>query len=113
MYTCPLHQWASHELPCPACQKNNSFTSSDVIINPSLPTQPEKGEAKGMEDELERTGKVIVSKLAWDTAVAAHEDNKRLTEALEGLVKDVRSKPNDTRYATHLKIADAALNYKP
>lgn len=33
-----------------------------------------------------------------------------MREALQGLVNDVRSKPNDTRYATHLKIADLALS---
>ena len=32
-----------------------------------------------------------------------------LYRALQGLVKDVRSKPNDTRYNTHLKIAEAVL----
>ena len=29
--------------------------------------------------------------------------------ALQGLVNDVRRKPNDTRYDTHLKIAEALL----
>lgn len=32
-----------------------------------------------------------------------------MLEALKGLVKDVKSKPNDTRYATHIKIAEAAI----
>lgn len=32
-----------------------------------------------------------------------------LVEALEGLINDVKSKPNDTRYATHLKKATNAL----
>jgi hypothetical protein len=32
-----------------------------------------------------------------------------LYRALQGLVNDVRSKPNDTRYNTHLKIAEALL----
>lgn len=39
--------------------------------------------------------------------------NKGLYRALQGLVKDVRSKPNDTRYDVHLKIAEAVLqNYQ-
>lgn len=33
-----------------------------------------------------------------------------LLAALIGLVNDVRNKPNDTRYATHIKIAEAAIN---
>jgi hypothetical protein len=37
------------------------------------------------------------------------ERAKGLVEALRGLVDDVRRKPNDTRYATHLKIAEQAL----
>ena len=41
MFTCPLHQWASHELPCPACQKSQSFTTSDVVVNPAVPPDVE------------------------------------------------------------------------
>lgn len=33
MFTCPLHQWASHELPCPACQKSQSVTTADTVYN--------------------------------------------------------------------------------
>jgi len=32
-----------------------------------------------------------------------------LLEALKGLVNDVKNKPNDTRYATHIKIAEEAI----
>lgn len=34
---------------------------------------------------------------------------KELREALEGLVNDVKSKPNDTRYSTAIKKATEAL----
>jgi len=32
-----------------------------------------------------------------------------LVDALRGLMDDIRKKPNDTRYATHMKIAEEAL----
>lgn len=38
------------------------------------------------------------------------EKAEELYIALDGLVKDVKNKPNDTRYATHIKIAEGALN---
>lgn len=34
---------------------------------------------------------------------------KELEEALQGLVNDVKRKPNNTRYATHIKKAEQAL----
>lgn len=33
-----------------------------------------------------------------------------LVEALRGLIDDVKRKPNGTRYATHIKIAEQALS---
>jgi len=39
----------------------------------------------------------------------AKQQNNELLEALKGLVNDVKNKPNDTRYATHIKIAEAAI----
>lgn len=32
-----------------------------------------------------------------------------LLNALQGLVNDVKNKPNDTRYATHIKIAESTI----
>lgn len=32
-----------------------------------------------------------------------------LLNALQGLIDDIKSKPNDTRYSTHLQIAYAAI----
>ena len=41
MFTCPLHQWASHELPCPACKNQSGITSSNsVLINPDGYVEP-------------------------------------------------------------------------
>lgn len=35
MFTCPLHNWASHESPCPACRIETS--STDFVINSGPP----------------------------------------------------------------------------
>lgn len=45
----------------------------------------------------------------WLEGYKANKVNETVLLALEKLVADVRSKPNDTRYATHIKIAEAAI----
>jgi len=51
MFTCPLHQWASHELPCPACQRPNVFTSTEPYIYESAPSELEAAKARVKELE--------------------------------------------------------------
>lgn len=41
------------------------------------------------------------------------QENKRLREALGCLIKDVKSKPNNTRYTRALNIATEALKHNP
>lgn len=42
MFTCPLHQWASHELSCPECLKSMYTTTSNLVVNPAAP--PDEGQ---------------------------------------------------------------------
>ena len=58
--------------------------------------------------ELANTNQNFYHKLLWADE-SKLTDTEVLVEALESLIKDIKSKPNDTRYATALKKADEAI----
>ena len=74
-------------------------------------TLKENGELKAALKKEEQAH--YYTRVAWDRTCAERELIKKqkseLFAALQGLVNDVKNKPNDTRYATHIKIAEAAI----
>jgi len=101
MYTCPLHQWASYECPCPACV---TTVVAVTTSGESLPPHPEKGEAKGMEEVLEQfepnreypsyyhEHDVLQAMSEWASIVSAEKDGtiKGLREALERIANPIK-----------------------
>jgi len=61
----------------------------------------------GVFDDSEAT--IVSEKILSASMQYAENQNHELLETLKGLVNDVKSKPNDTRHATHLKIAEAVI----